>query len=170
MFNSESKYLGCCKIMKFILYHNFFLCYTFSSDNMNSELNKNIEDYLDYLRYERKLSYNTYLSYRYNFIKISSFFKGKDLLKLSSDDIREFLYKSKESEKTRAHYLTVLKSFYYYMQDLERIKINPCDEIKAPKISKGLPKFLTEEEVDKLLDINLRKPVDHRGKGHTSTS
>ena len=41
------------------------------------ELNKNIEDYLNYLQYERKLSKNTYASYRYNLIKISEFFKGK---------------------------------------------------------------------------------------------
>ena len=128
------------------------------------ELNKNIEDYLNYLQYERKLSKNTYASYRYNLIKISEFFKDEDLIKLNEDDIRTFLYNSKESSKTNAHYLTVLKSFYNYMLDLNKICINPCENIKSPKLDKTLPKFLTEEEVDKLLNMRLQKPIDYRNK------
>jgi len=133
---------------------------------MNNDIiiDKNCEDYLNYLRYERKLSKNTYESYRYNLIKINNFFKNKNLLNLSEDDIRLFLYNSKESSKTNAHYLTVLKSFYDYMLDLERININPCENIKSPKIEKKLPKFLSEEEVDKLLNIRCQNPIDYRNK------
>ena len=127
-------------------------------------LNKNIEDYLNYLQYERKLSKNTYASYRYNLLKVSEFFKDEDLIILNEDDIRTFLYNSKESSKTNAHYLTVLKSFYNYMLDLNRININPCENIKSPKLDKTLPKFLTEEEINKLLNMRLQKPIDYRNK------
>lgn len=131
----------------------------------NNEItNKYTEEYLNYLKYERKLSNNTYESYRYNLIKIGEYFNNDNLLNLSEDDIRTFLYKSKESAKTNAHYLTVLKSFYAYMLDLGYIKINPCTNIKMPKIEKSLPKFLTFEEVDKLLNIDLKKPIDYRNK------
>ena len=128
------------------------------------KLNENIELYLNFLKYERKLSNNTYESYSYNLLKIFNYFHQIDLIKLSSDDIRMFLYNSKESSKTKSHYLTVLKSFYDYMLDLDQINKNPCDEIKSPKISKNLPKFLTEEEVNKLLDIKCVKPIDYRNK------
>ncbi len=131
---------------------------------MEIDLGIDIENYLDYLKYERKLSQNTYLSYRYNFIKIVEYFQSNDLLKLSVDDIKTFLYNQKESAKTRAHYLTVLKSFYNYMIDLEKIKVNPCEEIKSPKIPKNLPKFLSEDEVNTLLDIELKYPIDYRNK------
>ncbi len=127
-------------------------------------LNKNIEDYLNYLQYERKLSKNTYASYRYNLLKVSEFFKDEDLIILNEDDIRTFLYNSKESSKTNAHYLTVLKSFYNYMLDLNRININPCENIKSPKLDKTLPKFLTEDEINKLLNMRLQKPIDYRNK------
>ena len=127
-------------------------------------LSKDIEMFLNYLKYERKLSNNTVYSYRYNLIKINNFFKSENLLMLNEDDIRTFLYNSNESSKTKAHYLTVLKSFYNYMLDLERIKVNPCENIKSPKIPKNLPKFLTEDEVDKLLNIDLKKPIDYRNK------
>ena len=131
----------------------------------NKEItNKYTEEYLNYLKYERKLSNNTYESYRYNLIKIGEYFNNNNLLNLSEDDIRTFLYKSKESAKTNAHYLTVLKSFYAYMVDLGHIKVNPCTNIKMPKLEKSLPKFLTIEEVDKLLNIDLKKPIDYRNK------
>jgi len=86
------------------------------------------------------------------------------LLNLNEDDIRLFLYNSKESSKTKAHYLTVLKSFFDYMLDLNKIDINPCENIKSPKMDKKLPKFLTEEEVDRLLNIRCNKPIDYRNK------
>ena len=131
---------------------------------LEEKLNENIELFLNYLKYERKLSDNTYKSYYYNLVKICNNFKDNNLLKLNSDDIRTYLYNLKESSKTKAHYLTVLKSFYNYMLDMDCISKNPCDDIKSPKIPKNLPKFLTEEEVFKLLDIKCTKPIDYRNK------
>lgn len=131
---------------------------------MTLELDQNINLFLDYLKYERKLSENTYESYRYNLIKISNYFKDKNISLLTEDDLRSFLYNSKEVSKTKAHYLTVLKAFYNYLLDNNLIKTNPAANIKLPKIEKKLPKFLTEDEVDKLLDIRLTKPIDYRNK------
>ena len=131
---------------------------------MTLELDQNINLFLDYLKYERKLSENTYESYRYNLIKIANYFKDKNISLLTEDNIRYFLYNSNEVSKTKAHYLTVLKAFYNYLLDNNLIKTNPAANIKMPKIEKKLPKFLTEEEVDKLLDIRLTKPIDYRNK------
>ena len=41
---------------------------------MIEELDENINKFLDYLKYERKLSNNTYESYRYNLVKFSEYF------------------------------------------------------------------------------------------------
>lgn len=124
---------------------------------------KEINDYLDYLKYERKLADNTYLSYQYNLKKIINYF-NKNITYLSEDEIRDFIYHSNETSRTKSHYLTVLKSFYNYLLDNNIIKVNPCDNIKLPKIDKKLPKYLTVEEIDKLLDIRLLKPIDYRNK------
>lgn len=131
---------------------------------MNNELSKDIENYLNFLKYERKLSNNTYESYRYNLIKVSNYFKGKSFLKLTEDDIRDFLYHSKESSKTKSHYITALKSFYNYLVEEEKVSVNPCQNIKMPKLQKSLPKYLSEEEVDKLLNVDCKKPIDYRNK------
>ncbi len=142
----------------------------------NITLHSYANDYLDYLKYVRKLSDNTYESYRFNLIKITESFlenplqielqdlSNIDLTKLTEEDIKTFFHNSSNNAKTKAHYLTVLKSFYRYLQDQNIIQKNPCENIKMPKLAKRLPKYLTEEEVIKLLDLKLQKPIDYRNK------
>lgn len=125
-------------------------------------MNTNVQKYLDYLRYERKLSENTYLSYSYNLKQFNTFFDDKNILTLTTNDIRDFLYQDQIKAKTRAHYLTVINSMYNYLLEENIIKKNPCDTIKLPKLEKKLPEYLTIEEVDKLLNINPTKPIDYR--------
>ncbi len=121
--------------------------------------------YLDYLQFERKLSENTIDSYQNNLNRFEEFLNGKPIQKVTKEDIFAYL-KSNENmaEKSRAHYLTVLKNFYEFLSTEELIKENPCENIKAPKITKKLPEFLTYEEVEKLLDIKLETPFDYRNK------
>ena len=125
----------------------------------NQEL---INDYLDYLKYERKLSDNTYDSYAQNLKNLLEHFHGKSLITLSKDDIRSFLYDMPKSAKTKAHYLTVINSFYNYLIVIGKMEINPCGSIKMPKLEKKLPNYLTIEEVDRLLDINCKTPPEFR--------
>lgn len=125
-------------------------------------MNEYIQKYLDYLKYERKLTDNTYMSYEYNLKQFTDFTKEKDLLKLDTNDIRAFLYQDRVTARTRAHYLTVINSFYTFLINENIISHNPCEIIKLPKLEKKLPEYLTIEEVDKILNINPIKPTDYR--------
>lgn len=122
----------------------------------------NIDKYIDYLKYERKLSNNTVSSYYENLKKFYLHFEKKNILSLKTDEIRDFLYDDKVLARTRAHYLTVLNSFYNYLISENIINYNPTETIKLPKLAKKLPEFLTIEEVDKLLNINPVKIYDYR--------
>lgn len=125
-------------------------------------MDENIVKYLDYLKYERKLSDNTYMSYKDNLYKFYKAIPNKNLLTISTNEIRDFLYNSGVSARTRAHYLTVINSFYQYLINNNLRKDNPVETIKLPKLAKKLPNFLTVEEVDKLLNITPTKPIDYR--------
>lgn len=134
-----------------------------------SLLDDNINKYLDYLKYERKLSENTYKSYLDNLYKLSEYFnKNKDSIRdtstFSEDELREFFYKLDLNSKSKAHYLTVINSYYNFLVREKVIEKNPVSSIKMPKLDKKLPNYLTIEEVDKLLDIKLTKPNDYRNK------
>lgn len=127
---------------------------------MNSE---NIKAYIDYLMYERRLSKNTIIAYKKDLNVIISTLK-KDLNQLNKDDINNFLKNMDVSSRTKAHYLTVLNSYYNYLIFTGLLSMNPCDMIKSPKIEKKLPVYLTIEEIDKLFNIRLNKPIDYRNK------
>ena len=125
-------------------------------------MNKDIEKYLDYLKYERKLSDNTYKSYSDNLKKFNEYFKDKNILSLDANEIRDFLYQDDIHARTRAHYLTVINSFYNYLLSNDIIKEVPTQTIKLPRLDKKLPEYLTIEEIDKLFNIVPTKPIDYR--------
>ena len=130
---------------------------------INNIEDKDIINFLEYLKYERRLSDNTIDSYGENLYQISNYFK-KDLISLTDNDIRDFLLNLDTLTRTKAHYLTVLNSFYKYLMFTDKLAKNPCLGIKPPKLEKKLPTYLTEKEIDKLLNIRLTKPTDYRNK------
>lgn len=134
---------------------------------MNDNL---VEKYIDYLKYERKLSDNTIKSYKDNLNVFKIEMNNKDFKSIKNADIRLFLQKENvKTSKTRAHYITVLNNFYSFLVRENILKINPLETIKQPKIEKKLPDYLTIEEVDKLLDIPLNNAFDYRNKAMLET-
>lgn len=121
--------------------------------------------YLDYLQFERKLSKNTIQSYQDNLNRFEDFIEGKSIQKIKRDDIENYLkFNDTMAEKSRAHYLTVIRNFYQFLVYEDLIDHNPCETIKMPKITKKLPNYLTEEEITKLLSFPLNTPFDYRNK------
>lgn len=130
---------------------------------INSIEERDVLSFLEYLKYERRLSVNTIDSYGENLLLVSKYL-NKDLINANRDDIKNFFDNFDGDVKTKAHYLTVLNSFYKYLLFMGKCSINPCDGIKHPKLSKKLPEYLTSEEINKLFDIRLTKPIDYRNK------
>jgi integrase/recombinase XerD len=123
-----------------------------------------IQKYLDYLMFERKLSDNTLKSYRNDLKDFDLYFKG-NIIKLNYFDIQKYLDSLKDlNARSVAHYITVINSMYMFLVDEGVITENPCINIISPKIAKKLPNYLTEEEIDNLLNINLFTPYDYRNK------
>lgn len=127
--------------------------------------NKYIIKYLDYLNYERKLSTNTIESYKNDLKYLDIYFKG-NITNITYQDMQNLLSSlNTKSNKSIAHYLTVYNSFYNFLISENKLKTNnPCKNIASPKLSKKLPNYLTEEEVNSLLNINLFTPYDYRNK------
>ncbi|MBQ6135496.1 MAG: site-specific tyrosine recombinase XerD [Bacilli bacterium] len=127
-----------------------------------------ILDFLNYCIFEKGLSDKTKLSYE-NDLKVYSNFleeKGKtNITDITSDDIKDFLKDRTEEETTTiAHNLTVIKNFHMYLVKEKLVKENISEFIERPKLKKALPKTLSTEDVEKLLDIPLNTPFDYRNK------
>ena len=123
-----------------------------------------VTKYIDYLVFERKLSDNTIKSYKNDLKDFELFFDG-NIGNISFDDIKKYINSLQmKNSRTVAHYLTVINSFYEFLVSDGYVSKNPCSDIASPKLSKKLPNYLTEDEIDKLLDINLDTPYDYRNK------
>lgn len=123
-----------------------------------------INKYLDYLKFERKLSDNTLKSYLNDLKDFDLYFNG-NVKDLKYKDISNYINSLKDlNARSVAHYITVINSFYLFLIDEGVIVENPCLNIISPKIPKKLPNYLSEDEIDNLLDVRLVTPYDYRNK------
>lgn len=127
-----------------------------------------IEDFINYCVFEKGLSDKTKESYENDLKVYSEFLKEnniEDIENIKSEHIKDFLKARKNEETTTiAHNLTVIKNFHTYLLKENIIKNNVSEFIERPKLKKALPKTLSIEDVDKLLNIELKTPFDYRNK------
>ena len=127
-------------------------------------MNENLENYRNYLKYERAYSDNTVGAYMNDLNKYEEFLK-KDILESDTEDLEKYLKYIKNLESTTvAHKITSIKSYFNYNIKRGIVSVNPADKVSRPKLTKHLPEYLTEEEVGKLLDVELKSPYDYRNK------
>ena len=132
------------------------------------EIEDAIKDFLNYCIFEKGLSDKTKESYQNDLEVYKEFLNKRHINRvddISSEDIKEFL-KNREDEEssTIAHNLTVIKNFHSYLLKEKIVKTNISEFIERPKLKKALPKTLSMEDVDILLDIQLNTPFDYRNK------
>lgn len=124
-----------------------------------------ISDFLSYLEVEANYSKNTINSYENDLNKFEEYYKSKDLLKITSKDIEKYIQTlSYLAPTTVSHNISSLKTFYSYFLKQGRISNNPTDGIKSPKLGIHLPTYLTIDEVNKLLDIEVTDAFSSRNK------
>ena len=128
-----------------------------------------INKYLDYLKYERKLSNNTILSYENDLKDLYKYFK-ENIIKVTYQDLIKYINTiSNLNARSIAHHITVINSFYQFLVLNEDIKNNPAENINIPKLPKKLPEFLTIEEINKLLNVDLKDAYSYRNKAMLET-
>ena len=117
-----------------------------------------IDEFCDALWLEDGLARNTLESYRRDLAQFTSWLekqRSKPLINADQADIQAYLgyqFRKKARASSVARLLSTLKRFYRYCLRQERIKADPTLKIDSPKLPRALPKSLTEEDVESLLD------------------
>lgn len=131
------------------------------------ELTDAIDLYFQYLRVEKGVSNDTIKSYAYD---LNEFFKALD--KNSTDDflptdISDFIKlqnKKLMSSATIMRRLSSTKNFYLFLEK-EHIISEPLKNIETPHAIKRLPKVISIEDVEKLLEApDIEKPEGQRDR------
>ena len=107
-----------------------------------------INDYINYVYIEKKLSNNTKDAYLNDLIFFDTYVNHKPINEVNKNDITSFinhLYDIKDSSKTIARKLVSIRTFFDYLMMMKKIEVNPCETISSPKLQKKLPVTLNEE-------------------------
>ena len=127
-----------------------------------------LDDYIVYLKYEKKLSKRTIEGYQYDLLQFRDFLhkRNRSFINCDFNDISNYLKEEYDKVVTSslARKNTSIKMFYKYLVINKIIKDNPCEALDRPKLRKKLPNVLSVSDVEKLLDINLKTVFDYRNK------
>ena len=123
-----------------------------------------IDDFCNYLLTDKHYSSNTIESYKRDLAKFYEYIK-KDFKNIDKNDVKDYLkYISNLNERSVARNISTLKSFHKFLIINKYIKDNPMDSISSPKLGKKLPNTLSEEDINKLLNIKLKDNFSYRNK------
>jgi len=116
-----------------------------------------IDAFLDDTWLESGLSQNTLSAYRSDLKKFCEWGEDSKLVleQTSRETILDYLaFRSDKnfSARSTARVTATFRRFFRYLLKTERIFIDPMLELKSPKISRSLPKSLSESDVDRLLN------------------
>jgi integrase/recombinase XerD len=124
-----------------------------------------LDEYFLFLKTEKKLGKATIESYTEDLNNFQNFI-NKNLLNVTEKDITKYITYLRQalSAKSINRHISSLKGFYKYLLEETYIVVNPTENITVLKTEKNLPKYLSIEEIDKLLTFPLITPFDYRNK------
>jgi integrase/recombinase XerD len=134
--------------------------------------NETIENFSNFLKFERNFSDNTLDAYIRD-IKKFSLYAEKNLENskpkaITYEDLQEYLIlqsKQKISERTQARWISSIKSFFKYLLEEEIRDDNPATLLEGPKLGLYLPDTLSVEDVERITkNINLSTDLGVRNQ------
>jgi integrase/recombinase XerC len=132
-----------------------------------------IQDFLNYLRFQKRYSPHTSLSYEtdltefFDFLAIEGM-SNPPLVTIKAISVRNWLASLKDagrSAKTINRKISALKSFFKYQLKKGVITATPMATVVSPKISKRLPQYVEQQQMDTLFSY-VEFPNDWDGSTH----
>ena len=123
-----------------------------------SMMEKELNEFIDYLKDVKKTSRNTELSYKRDIAKLEKYLisQGADELnKVSATTLQNYILlmeKSGLAAATVSRNIASIKAFFHFLFRKGYVSEDIAEDLKAPRIEKKLPEILTTDEVNRLLD------------------
>jgi integrase/recombinase XerC len=118
-----------------------------------------MDEFLDFLRFEKRLSSHTVTAYQTDLVQFAVFLQQEyelaDLRQATHPLIRGWivsLMNQSLDPRTVNRKVACLRSFYKFLLRTHQLDANPMLRVKAPKMAKKLPEFVPEEALNRLLN------------------
>jgi integrase/recombinase XerC len=125
---------------------------------MQQSVAQHIQQFLDYLSFQKRYSRHTITSYQNDLTAFFDFlltqFGQTQLAAIKTTFIRSWLADLKEKgmeSKSINRKISTLKSFFKYQLRQQTITVSPMTAIISPKVNKRLPQFVDKKDVTTLL-------------------
>ena len=127
-----------------------------SSPNADSPTPKTVEAYLSHLTVERRLSINSVASYGRDLELLTRYAiaRAKGIEALDRSDleglVRDLMAEGR-SPRSVARAVACVRGFYRFLVIDGRLATNPAEDLRPPRAWKVLPKYLSVDDVDRLI-------------------
>lgn len=118
-----------------------------------------IQHFLDYLKYQKRYSQHTIISYQTDLTAFNDFIEAQygptALAEIKSTYIRTWLAGLKEQgleSKSINRKISTLKSFFKYQLRQQTLTLSPMATIITPKIKKRLPQYVEQKDINTLFN------------------
>ncbi len=136
-----------------------------------------IDQFADALWLSDGLARNTIDSYRRDVMQLHDWLvvqKRSGLIHVVSHDLKDFLAHrievAKSSPRSTARLTSALKRFFQYLIQERLITLDPSASLDSPKLTRGLPKSLSERDVEALLNApDVNTPLGLRDRAMLET-
>ena len=129
-------------------------------------MEKQINNFLEFLQKDKKLTDNTLQSYKRDINQYEEYINKKQLDYSKADETTiknylDYLQENGKKTSTVSRNLASIRSFYQYEVRVKDINEDPTANVQSPKIEKRIPNVLSTKEVELLLE----QPTDTDLKG-----
>lgn len=127
-----------------------------------------LEDFKTYLSVEKNFSEHTVSAYSSDIVSYILWLNDISCTAVDFNKLREYLHfiqRFDYKKTTIARKVAAIRTFYKFLFRERYIDTDPAISLSAPKRPKSLPKFLTPEEVEKILNnVKIETPAGFRNR------
>lgn len=135
---------------------------------LNTNSKQDLEDFKTYILAEKNFSKHTARAYCSDILSFLVWMEDTSCEDVNFSKVRDYLHfiqKFNYKKTTIARKIASIRTFYKFLYRERKVTSNPAMNITTPKRPKSLPKFLTPEEVEKILNnVKIETPAGYRNR------
>lgn len=134
-----------------------------------SELTKSyLKNFLVYLEVEKNFSRHTIRAYNSDILSFLLWLDSTPIEETNHTKLKDylvFIQRFNYSKTTLSRKVAAIRTFYRFLYRERIIEANPANSVHAPKKTKSLPKFLSDTEIEQILNnIKIETPAGYRNR------
>ena len=127
-----------------------------------------LKHFLIYLEVEKNFSKHTIRAYNSDILSFLLWLDSVQIEETNHTKLKEyliFIQRFNYTKTTLARKIAAIRTFYRFLYREKIIDVNPANSVHAPKKNKSLPKFLSNTEIEQILNnIKIETPAGYRNR------